>query len=544
MTRRRNHRRRIATATTAMEHTSTVTRKNAVRKESNRPNDDDDDDDDDFQPTAPSFRTTTSVASNLEDSDSDEEKSKKPRRKIIKTDTRARQQTRKGKHSRVDSNSYSSDEERSTRRKRRKAGIQNITRHRTTASASREDTADGENPSTRRASPRNKKRKISYAMDPVIGTDDDSSDDDEEEEEEDRHLPNKDEDHALTGKQRTTKSSQKRAVDDEDEFVPDEDDSDEDDVHEREGEDVWSNDDTSEDENVGDVGTDEASSDDHSDDASSAINQTSPHKLPQCTSKYDAITNEPLPEKHVCYFSPDQQSRQCFCLETLRRVALSSPKPKFRSDLSGAECQTFLQPPHFRSAMSDDLLDQIASRFGREALDLHGPYYTRPKEVSLAGRNRSGSDSDQSDDDHYHVNSFLADSAFRDRMNDFMSNAMGSQDLYVCPVCYTVAHRRLLPLQALSVEEESSLPEDELAGLYPTDYTKDPIAVLSSMDKYEMKVASMCCFRKVTQLKEHLRADHDLDTQEVDGNDLYKRYKVSVENDGGIAVGVPFCHPH
>ena len=76
----------------------------------------------------------------------------------------------------------------------------------------------------------------------------------------------------------------------------------------------------------------------------------------------------PLPKKHVCYVSPDGQSRQCFALETLRQIALKAARLQFRVDLDGGEKVTFLQPPHFRTAMSDDLLDQIASRFGRQAL--------------------------------------------------------------------------------------------------------------------------------------------------------------------------------
>ena len=49
---------------------------------------------------------------------------------------------------------------------------------------------------------------------------------------------------------------------------------------------------------------------------------SSPH-MPFCQSKTDAITMEPLPKKHICFYMPDQKTKQCFALETLHKIALT-----------------------------------------------------------------------------------------------------------------------------------------------------------------------------------------------------------------------------
>jgi hypothetical protein len=166
--------------------------------------------------------------------------------------------------------------------------------------------------------------------------------------------------------------------------------------------------------------------DDSEDDNSGPSNTLSPPKIPVCPSKYDVITEEKLPRKHVCYFSPDGSHRQCFALETLHKIALTTPHPKFRQDLTGGK-QTFLQPPHFRSEMSDDLLDQIASRFGREALDLRSSFYS-------SSRRESAGASSEDDDSEYIVNysEALADSInFLERVGNYVQSQMGSQDVRI-----------------------------------------------------------------------------------------------------------------
>ena len=223
--------------------------------------------------------------------------------------------------------------------------------------------------------------------------------------------------------------------------------------------------------------------------------------VPQCDSTNDAITDADLPEKHVCFFSPDGKSKQCFALDTLHKIATSSMCQQIRQTLTGRVVQTFLQPPHFRSAMSDDLLDQIASRFGRDALDLHGDFYKRPKEgeKSLS----SSFDNDESGDDEP---SREASHAFVEQVQNYVRAQMGSRDLYVCPVCWLVARRRYQVTGELDFDQETEKDDDTLFTDY-TDGQSDPMEVLGTMDDSfsdSFVMASSFCFPTVAKVKYHL----------------------------------------
>jgi hypothetical protein len=241
------------------------------------------------------------------------------------------------------------------------------------------------------------------------------------------------------------------------------------------------------------------------------------HDKPQwsrsvCPSEVDAITLDYLPSKHVCCIAPDGQSRQCFALETLRKVALTSALVTFRDDFDGK--QNFLQPPHFRTSMSDDLLDQIASRFGREALDIHGEFYTRSSERQTQ---HDESDSDDGYVVHY-SEALMDDEAFVHNFRRYISRNMGSQDIYACPLCYTEAHRLLR-----GVDQDEDRANDSPSFL---NFVHDPMMILGFLDNDRFSMASTFCFVKVADAKRHLREDHDVDTQKVDGNELYSRFKV------------------
>jgi hypothetical protein len=244
------------------------------------------------------------------------------------------------------------------------------------------------------------------------------------------------------------------------------------------------------------------------DESSSAETDESTTKIPPCGSTVDIITGEDLPRKHVCFYTPDQQSCQCFALETMRKIALSASSPQYRQTNTGRAVQTFLQPPHFRTSMSDDLLDQIASRFGRDALQVNGPYYRRKETIAAPVTHWEAVGMpilpDRHDDDNFH-----------DLVRNYIGKTMGSQDIYVCPLCYIVAHSRL----------QSNETTDEP---YETDFSKDPMSVLGYLDNDAFTVSSAFCFRKVATLKEHLRQDHGVATSIVQGNSFYSRYKVRV----------------
>ena len=245
-----------------------------------------------------------------------------------------------------------------------------------------------------------------------------------------------------------------------------------------------------------------------------------PH-MPRCSSTHDAITMHQLPHCHVCYLPPDGLSRQCFALETLHKIAFSNTPC-----IDGAGNTTFKQPPHFRSGISDDLIDQIASRFGRGALDLSSEFYNRKKsspstsspDITKRPRNDFG----------YMVNfdGTLADnSQFNEMVDQYMSRFMGSKDIYCCPVCYAEAFRRL----TFGKEKDFDPDDDSESALGDenTEFrTSDPISVLGCLDNEKYKLASTFCFRKLIDVKLHLRDDHGLDTKQIDGSDLYKRFQI------------------
>lgn len=245
-------------------------------------------------------------------------------------------------------------------------------------------------------------------------------------------------------------------------------------------------------------------------------------RCPICPSTDDAITMERLPEKHVCFISPDGTSRQCFALETLRKIALTSTFFRARVDLDGATRQNFLQPPHFRSPMSDDMLDQIASRFGRDALNIHGDYYKR---------NRSTPGGSFSDVEDMFSETYRADeTSFQDQVRDYVKRQMGSQDVYTCPLCYTEMHKRMVkkdfdPRSSINQPSRESGDEESDIDKYPPDSVYDPMLVLEYLDN-GFEAASFFCFKRVAQLKKHLREDHGVSTNQIQGNELYKRYSI------------------
>jgi len=244
-----------------------------------------------------------------------------------------------------------------------------------------------------------------------------------------------------------------------------------------------------------------------------------------CTNTEDAITLEVLPRIHVCYLSPDGNSRQCFAIETLRQIALKSSHGASRIDIDGSQQDTYLQPPHFRTPMNADLLDQIASRFGRDALNLHGPFFTRK------AFNHPGA----LDSDKYHAifgqSRLDYGEHFEERVTKYITGMMGSRDVYCCCLCYSEMHRRIVHLDGKRRgggdrdEGSQSSDDEEFLKLAP-DSKYDPMTVLGWLDNDKYAAASCFCFSKVASLKRHLRDDHGVQTKGITGNDLYQRYRV------------------
>jgi len=256
--------------------------------------------------------------------------------------------------------------------------------------------------------------------------------------------------------------------------------------------------------------------------------------IEDCPSTHDPITADELPRRHVCLISRDG-SRQCFALSTLHKIALTANLKRFRDDL-GNQVQTFLAPPHFRTPMSDDMLDQIASRFGREALDLEGPFYIRP-ERPASGTKANGEDDDSDGMEDYSLHRALEDNdEFLKLVQGYAKAQMGSRDLYVCPLCYCVAQKVFCeknPFQSKTKKSERPKHSSDIESIRQQylgeTRLQDPMAVLKILDKKytrELEIASTFCSTKVAVVKAHIRNHHYLKTTGIQGNDLYARYKI------------------
>lgn len=216
----------------------------------------------------------------------------------------------------------------------------------------------------------------------------------------------------------------------------------------------------------------------------------SPSKQECCRNKVDAITICPLEPIHVCWISPDGENRQCYNLDTLRKVSISRDK------------DVLLEPPHFRCDISGKLQEQIVSKFGRVGLLVHG---------YLTGKN--GDDDNDSYDDSY---------AFQERFNAYMHELMGSRDIYVCPICYCYKYNALAGV-ALSDHNVCDIVTSR-------SFEYDPMSVLIdrvSDDHDNFHFASTFCFRLLKEVKYHITNIHNIDLSHIKGNDLFKGYQVS-----------------
>mmetsp|Transcript_31199 Transcript_31199/g.65789 ORF Transcript_31199/g.65789 Transcript_31199/m.65789 type:complete len:823 (-) Transcript_31199:108-2576(-) len=271
-----------------------------------------------------------------------------------------------------------------------------------------------------------------------------------------------------------------------------------------------------------------------------------------CPSTTDDITmmNLPKSKPHVCYIAPDGKSRHCFTLDTLYRIAISSKSSNNDDAAANALAAldsgklNFLQPPHFRSPMEDDLVDQIASRFGRGALVIEKSAVYKKMMGQYGGGSRlsSGMDDelDEFDEDGEYIGYNTHNTAgggatttnFQDRFERYMQSLMGSNDVYCCPLCYNEADRRLgnATDEEMWEDDESTTAgesgHENDGGEDRFSFLDDPLTILSSLDHEEFQVASTFCFRLLSGVKNHLKVVHGVNTKEVVGNDLFQRFQI------------------
>mmetsp|Transcript_21168 Transcript_21168/g.32681 ORF Transcript_21168/g.32681 Transcript_21168/m.32681 type:complete len:735 (-) Transcript_21168:57-2261(-) len=250
-----------------------------------------------------------------------------------------------------------------------------------------------------------------------------------------------------------------------------------------------------------------------------------------CSSLIDDITMMNLPKNkpHVCYVAPDGKTRHCFTLDTLYRIAISAKGGDDTYTSTTSDPLTFMQPPHFRAPMEDDLIDQIASRFGRSALVIeNSAVYKKIKGGRLGSSNLD--ELDEFDED----GNFVGDDGdgngvnFQDRFNRFITTLMGSSDVYCCPLCYIEADRRL------GYQDDDEMVEDDESGDEQADdsqvdrfaFVDDPLTILGNLDSEAFEVAATFCFRLLSGLKKHLKVVHGVNLADIEGNDLFKRFQV------------------
>ena len=77
-----------------------------------------------------------------------------------------------------------------------------------------------------------------------------------------------------------------------------------------------------------------------------------------------------------------------------------------------------------------------------------------------------------------------------------------------------------------SDEDDGDFDDNGDNNRAPSENVYDPMLVLGWLDSEKFEGASAFFFTKLALVKEHLRTDHKVDTRGLEGNDLYKRYRV------------------
>ena len=217
----------------------------------------------------------------------------------------------------------------------------------------------------------------------------------------------------------------------------------------------------------------------------------------------DEITGESLAAKHVAWKSPDGSLVMRFNLSTLRKIA--------------ARAGEWRSPPHFRSKMDDKLKAQIMRKFGKRAL--YAVWNGTASGVGMAAS---------------------SDSTFFERLAEFDARRLSDvHNLYVCPICLlwlrtakpedadapqlaaSGASSSRRPADVVDVdddeddeeEEEDDDDEEDLAACEPigTLFGAPMICAWHRRQSLPPEVAAaQCCFRKQSELNQHLKQAHCL----------------------------------
>ncbi len=253
---------------------------------------------------------------------------------------------------------------------------------------------------------------------------------------------------------------------------------------------------------------------------------TKGHLYPRCNSTHDSITKDPFPvgSDHVCFcMGKDDNEKQCFSLETLIKTSKSLGK------------RHWLQPPHFRTKMNDEMLEQLRLKFGEHIVNFFDESWNRSKSPSkhqMYSQHRSDEE------------------GFDSVLNAYLYSFMGSQDLYVCPICYHMAVKASVDHAQADDGGNGNESDDEDLHSQKEDYgwlddldlnSADPMYTLSDLchendgdgdgdnEIASLQTSATFCFRHIAKLKAHLKKCHGVQDELKglsNGNDMFKRYRI------------------
>mmetsp|Transcript_9073 Transcript_9073/g.13405 ORF Transcript_9073/g.13405 Transcript_9073/m.13405 type:complete len:522 (+) Transcript_9073:2-1567(+) len=175
--------------------------------------------------------------------------------------------------------------------------------------------------------------------------------------------------------------------------------------------------------------------------------------------------------------------------------------------------------------MDEELVDQIRDKFGANIAHV----FDDSSNVSKFQREAEAN---------------FDDAEFQEAFHRYMYNCLGSRDVYCCPICYVQAVKKGYFVQhddnhssessqsSSSQEDENGEEEQEEASPGWLDHVvseidrSDPMETLNCLDRGALQIASTICFRKLVDVKNHLKTVHMVDLSNLDGNHLFDRFRI------------------
>ena len=209
-------------------------------------------------------------------------------------------------------------------------------------------------------------------------------------------------------------------------------------------------------------------------------------KTPSGCAIRDEITQGPLEKMHLCWSSPDGSSKMCFNLTTLLKIGLANNNGLEARSRAARRAETvftsfpFMQPPHFRSRMSEELIQQLRDKF-------------TPKELVTAITKLIGKT------DHPDLQDSFSDeyAAYQGRTMSVLG------DLHVCCICWSRMEEK-----AISDERED---RGDDSGSEKSNVDPDPMEILLRSSQK----APLCTFLSKNDAVSHIRSIHRINAPTI-----------------------------